>query len=72
MGSAVIAERDYALRDPDNEKKWNFKLADALSTAKGGKVFESCTFYITKNVEPSFKVMNDIVKAAGGKVSEDW
>lgn len=67
---ALIAETEYALADRENEKKWSFKLADALAKAHESKLLDGCTFYITKNVEPNFKVLTDIVKAAGGKVRD--
>ena len=65
-----VAEKDYALHDPENEEKFGFKLADALRRAKanGGKVFAGMTFYITPKVPIDAKLLKNVVMAGGGQV----
>ncbi|KAF7376219.1 hypothetical protein MSAN_00037000 [Mycena sanguinolenta] len=66
----LLPEEDYILDDKANEKKWNFRLADAIERAKesGGKLFENKSFYVTKGVPVDRKLLKTVVGAQGGKV----
>lgn len=66
----VTAEEDYILRDKINERKWDFRLVDAMARAKenGGKLFENMTFYVTSKVPVEPKLLKNVVAAQGGKV----
>lgn len=59
------------LQDTQNEKKFNFKLSDALRRAKagGGGVFDKQVFYVTPKVPVDIKLLKAVVVAGGGQVS---
>lgn len=59
------------LSDPVNEKKWNFKLADALKRAKAnkGQLFADKVFYVTNKVPLDKKLLKNVILAHGGQVS---
>jgi hypothetical protein len=61
----------YGLADPVNEKKWNFKLADALKRAKANKglLFAGKVFYVTNKVPLDKKLLKNVISAHGGQVS---
>jgi len=69
----LLPEEVYFLQDPENEKKYNFKLMDAIHRAQqnraGGGVFASKTFYVTPKVSIDMKLLKNIVAAGGGQVS---
>ena len=56
--------------DPDNEKRYGYKLVDALARAKkqGRKLFEGKTFYVTPKVPVDSKLLKNVVAANGGQV----
>ncbi|KAJ6499219.1 hypothetical protein C8R45DRAFT_821020 [Mycena sanguinolenta] len=66
----LLPEKDYILNDKANEKKWNFRLVDAIERAKetGGKLFENKSFYVTKGVPVDRKLLKTVVGAQGGKL----
>ncbi|KAF8210360.1 hypothetical protein K438DRAFT_1809538 [Mycena galopus ATCC 62051] len=66
----LLPEGDYILRDKVNEKKWNFRLADAMERVResGGKLFENKTFYVTAGVSVDTKLLKTVVAAQGGKL----
>lgn len=70
LTSFVAAEEDYILRDKANERKWHFRLVDAMARAKevGGKLFENRTFYVTSKVPVDTKLLKTVVTIQGGKV----
>lgn len=61
----------FILKDPESEKKYGFKLVDAMKRAKAnrGKLFEGKTFYVTPKVPVEAKLLKNVVTAAGGQVS---
>ncbi|KAJ6593982.1 hypothetical protein B0H19DRAFT_920627 [Mycena capillaripes] len=67
----LLPEEDYILRDKVSERKWNFRLVDAMTRAKevGGKLFENKTFYVTSRVPVDTKLLKTVVTIQGGKIS---
>jgi hypothetical protein len=67
-----VATDKYVLTDRVNEKKWGFKLTDALKRAKAkkGQLFAGITFYVTNKVSVDKKLLKKVVSAHGGQVSE--
>lgn len=67
----ILAEEKYMLQDIQNEKKFNFKLSDALRRAKAGRdgVFSKHVFYVTPKVPVDIKLLKAVVTAGGGQVS---
>jgi diaminopimelate decarboxylase len=63
------AEADYLLVDEEGEKKFGFKLADALRRARHAekKLLDGHTFYITSKVD-NIDLLTKVIKSAGGKV----
>ena len=59
------------MKDSDNEKKFKFKLADALRRAKSvrGRLFTGHTFYVTPKVPVDLKLLRNVVTSGGGQVS---
>lgn len=62
------------LKDPANEGKFGFKLADALRRAKahagaGAGLFAGHTFYVTPRVPVDSKLLKNVVAACGGALS---
>ncbi|KAL4242530.1 hypothetical protein ABKN59_011898 [Abortiporus biennis] len=66
----ILAEDDYLLNDPDNEKKFGFKLSEALDRARKnpGRLFAGITFYVTTKVPVDAKLLKNVVSSAGGLV----
>ncbi|OCH87294.1 hypothetical protein OBBRIDRAFT_837516 [Obba rivulosa] len=66
----LLPEKDFALSDPENEKKFGYKLDDALGRAKAneGKLFAGMTFYVTPKVPVDAKLLKNVVAAGGGQV----
>jgi hypothetical protein len=54
-----------------NEKKYNFRLSDALKKARDAKSksLEGQTFYSTSRVQ-SLDILKRVVMSSGGKVNE--
>jgi hypothetical protein len=67
-----LATDKYALKDPVNEKKWGFKLADALKRAKAkkGQLFSGIVFHVTSKVPVDKKLLKNVISANGGQVSD--
>jgi hypothetical protein len=65
-----LAEAEFALDDTENEKRYGYKLADALARAKtsGRKLFEGKAFYVTPKVPVDAKLLKAVVTAGGGQV----
>ncbi|OBZ78467.1 hypothetical protein A0H81_01608 [Grifola frondosa] len=60
-GRQFLPEADYVPADPENEKKFGFKLTDALHRAKtNGEIFTGMTFYMTPKV-PIAKLLRNVV-----------
>jgi Regulator of Ty1 transposition protein 107 BRCT domain len=66
-----VATDKYVLADPVNEKKWSFKLSDALKRAKAnkGQLFAGKVFYVTNKVPLDKKLLKNVISAHGGQVS---
>ncbi len=64
-------EEEFALKHRTSEKKYGFKLLDAIerSKANSGKVFAGKTFYLTPKVLVDSKLLKNVVTAGGGQVS---
>jgi len=62
----------YALVDPASEKKWKFKLKDALKRAKAkkGRLFAGKIFYVTNKVPLDKKLLKNVVSAHGGQLRQ--
>ncbi|KAL5534878.1 hypothetical protein ACEPAG_1343 [Sanghuangporus baumii] len=68
----ILPPEKYFLKDPEGEKKYKFKLADALRKARSSdtKLLEGHTFYFTKSLHRNdkFSTYKNIIHSAGGKV----
>ncbi|KAJ7783264.1 hypothetical protein B0H16DRAFT_1357900 [Mycena metata] len=66
----LLSEDDYILVDKEIEKKWKFRLPEAMARAKevGGKLFENKSFYITPKVSVDTKLLKNVVTSQGGKL----
>ncbi|KII83923.1 hypothetical protein PLICRDRAFT_95612 [Plicaturopsis crispa FD-325 SS-3] len=64
----VMPEDEYALQDPESEKKFNLKLSDALERGKlvGGRLLSQKTFYVTPKVKIETKLLRNVIAANGG------
>ncbi|KAI0056886.1 hypothetical protein BV25DRAFT_1813329 [Artomyces pyxidatus] len=60
----------YRVVDPENEKKFEFKLADALhrATQNKGRIFADMVFFVTPNVPVERKLLKNVVAAHGGQM----
>jgi hypothetical protein len=65
------AEKDFVLKDPAGETKFDVNLAQTLQRAKGnkGKMLEGKMFYLTPRVGVDKKLVKNIVNACGGDVT---
>lgn len=67
-----LAEDQFAVRDLETEKKYNFKLAQAIENARDlrGNLFDGHTFYVTRGVisHVAYKIVQKVVQICGGKV----
>ncbi|KAI9461073.1 hypothetical protein F5148DRAFT_1215805 [Russula earlei] len=70
VAKKILPADAYALADPVNEKKWEFKLADALKRAKAnrGQLFAGKVFYVTNKVPLDKKLLKNVVSAHGGQL----
>ncbi|KAG9311151.1 hypothetical protein JVU11DRAFT_8217 [Chiua virens] len=68
----LLPENNYLLSDDAAEKKWSFKLSDAMVYAKGPEggpnLFQKMTFYLTPNIPVDAKLLKNVVLAGGGQV----
>ncbi|THH15096.1 hypothetical protein EW146_g5335 [Bondarzewia mesenterica] len=60
----------YLLVDVENEKKYGFKLSDAIRGAKenGGRLFADMVFFVTPKVAVDKKLLSNVVAAHGGQI----
>ncbi|KAG0235379.1 hypothetical protein BGW42_005358 [Actinomortierella wolfii] len=65
----ILDEAEYPVKDATNEKKYKFKLADAMKRARQGRVFEGYLFYFTPNTQPKLGVLKPMVEIGGGKTA---
>ncbi|KAJ7287447.1 BRCT domain-containing protein [Mycena rebaudengoi] len=66
----LLPENDYILSDKVAERRYKFRLVDAMARAKevGGKLFDKKTFYVTPNVPIDTTLLRSVVTLQGGKV----
>ena len=64
------AEEQYTVKDEATEKKYNFRLTEALARAKdnAGQLFAGIQFYVTPKVPVETKLLRNVVTANGGQV----
>ncbi|KAG8695864.1 hypothetical protein FRC09_008881 [Ceratobasidium sp. 395] len=64
----LLRESDYILKDPENEKKYQFNLAESIKRIKanGGNLFKGHTFYLTDNLGVDSKTLQRVIEASGG------
>ncbi|KAG8737127.1 hypothetical protein FRC10_008549 [Ceratobasidium sp. 414] len=64
----LLKESDYMLKDPENEKKYQFSLAESIKRIKanGGKLLEGHTFYLTEKLGVEIKALQRVIEASGG------
>ena len=65
--SIFPAESDYLLTNPEVEAMYQFSLTKTLARTDRNKLFSGKTFYVTPGVKPSYKIIHNIVEAAGGR-----
>ncbi|TFY79116.1 hypothetical protein EWM64_g4901 [Hericium alpestre] len=60
----------YPLIDPENEKRYGFKLQESLDRAKAnqGQLYADMVFYVTPKVPIDKKLLKNVVAAHGGQV----
>ncbi|KAF8587520.1 hypothetical protein K439DRAFT_819153 [Ramaria rubella] len=71
----VVAEDDYMLRDPDMERKFKFKLVDALARArelkkKKEKVLQGHFFFYTPSIQVQPDMLKNVLKAHGAECKQ--
>ncbi|KZT63813.1 hypothetical protein DAEQUDRAFT_770249 [Daedalea quercina L-15889] len=70
---ALLPEDRFVLKDPANEDKFGFRLAEALRRAAahtrggGGGLFAGHAFYVTPHVPVDSKLLKNVVTACGGQ-----
>ncbi|KAG9122115.1 hypothetical protein FRC07_001643 [Ceratobasidium sp. 392] len=64
----LLRESEYILKDPENEKKYQFSLAESIRRieANGGKLLKGHTFYLTEKLGVEIKTLQRVVEASGG------
>ncbi|KAJ7132847.1 hypothetical protein C8R43DRAFT_652591 [Mycena crocata] len=64
----LLPEDDYLLQDAAAEKKYGFKLSEAVARAKEhkGKLFQGHTFFVTPKVNAA-ELLRRVVQANGGQ-----
>ncbi|KAG8714575.1 hypothetical protein FRC08_011723 [Ceratobasidium sp. 394] len=64
----LLKESDYMLKDPENEKKYQFSLTESIKRIKdnGGKLLEGHTFYLTEKLGVELKALQRVIEASGG------
>jgi len=63
-----LPEQDFIIKDKDFEEEHNCNIANLLQNPDRSKVFHGKVFYITPTVQPSMKLLMEVVQAAGGRV----
>lgn len=67
LAGHFVDEARFMLRDAKAEKKFGFKLRDALRRRESGRVLDGYSVYSTVGVKPPKADMRGIVTSAGGK-----
>lgn len=67
LAGHFVDEARFMLRDAKAEKKFGFKLRDALRRRESGRVLDGYSVYSTVGVKPPKADMRAIVTSAGGK-----
>lgn len=62
-----IDENDYRLADPEGKQEYDVKLYEALDRAKGKRVFDNCSIYISPSTQPKPAQLKPLVEIGGGK-----
>ncbi|KAF9037073.1 hypothetical protein BJ165DRAFT_1375475 [Panaeolus papilionaceus] len=67
----LLPVEKYGLKDPEGEKRYNVKLADALKRAKanqGGKLLDGAQIFVTPKVAVAVKkeLLSHVIQACGG------
>ncbi|XP_060615378.2 mediator of DNA damage checkpoint protein 1 [Anolis sagrei] len=67
QNSFFLAPKSFLVRDPEQEKKFQFSLPTSLQTAqRNGGLFQGYEIHVTPNVKPEPEHMRDIIKCSGG------
>jgi mediator of DNA damage checkpoint protein 1 len=66
---SLTAEDNYSVQDPENEKRYHFKLREALARARKRKLLEGITVHITPECGIDFNALRNVAMSAGAKVS---
>ncbi|KAI9292249.1 BRCT domain-containing protein [Neoconidiobolus thromboides FSU 785] len=64
----LLDENKYIIKDPQTEKKYQFRLKESLLRAKKDKVFKNYEFACTPQAKPNPNDLKDIVELGGGKM----
>eukprot|EP00794_Sanderia_malayensis_P016834 gene16833-18532_t len=68
--STLLDEQEYALKDPESEEYFGFKLDISMQRSRTRKVFQGLKFFVTPNITPSPIPMKEIIECAGGEMFE--
>ncbi|XP_042308683.1 mediator of DNA damage checkpoint protein 1 isoform X2 [Sceloporus undulatus] len=67
QNSFFLAPNSFLVRDPEQEKNFQFSLTTSLRIAQQeGGLFQGYEIHVTPNVKPEPEHMRDIVKCSGG------
>jgi len=61
---------DFILKDPNNEKKWGFRLEDSLRKASRAQLLAGLSIHVTGQVKPSPEQCKDFIVCGGGEILE--
>ncbi|KAG9068305.1 hypothetical protein KI688_010571 [Linnemannia hyalina] len=67
--NTILDEKDYQIKDPENEAKFDMSLSESLERAQERKVFENCVIYISPSTVPKLAALKLLVEAGGGKAT---
>ncbi|EKM60159.1 uncharacterized protein PHACADRAFT_203428 [Phanerochaete carnosa HHB-10118-sp] len=67
---SIQPEAPFALKDLESEKRYGYRLNDALirARANGRKLFQGATFYMTPKIPVDSKLLKAVVTAGGGQL----
>lgn len=64
----ISDESKFLLRDEKSEKKLGFSLSESIEKAKLKKVFAGKKFFLTQQIVPPPKELEQVIRCGGGEV----
>ncbi|RKP17616.1 BRCT domain-containing protein [Rozella allomycis CSF55] len=71
-GKFIGNPSSFYIKDPVNEKKFDFKLSESIEQAKKTRIFNGMKFYVTKETKAPQNDLKSIILSGGGEVLDNF